>query len=278
MPDGQDRDQYAVGGGLVAGLSENIAERLAGLDVAVPGQSRRASAAANKQAADGNTETPLMATRKTTTKKKPASKEKGSAAARRTAAADAGPPPSKKKAATRKAAATKPAAKAAPKGKGNGGQTTTPSGTAFTEPTPGPEQRTVAAMLGEVVWLMTQSPSHKTFFLSDLEWLAMAPIMLKQFRVFYATDKSEGADEQSRPIGVVLWALVDEEVEQRLAAGNAKLRPQDWRSGDRLWVVDVIAPFGGNEAMLNDLKTQVFQGQTLKFRAVVDGQPGVREV
>ena len=153
--------------------------------------------------------------------------------------------------------------------------------TSFTEPTPGGEQKTIAQMLGEVTWLMTQSASHKTFFLSDLEWLAMAPIMMKQFRVFYATDKnaeSQGQKGASRPIGVVLWALASEEVEERLKAGNAKLRPQDWRSGDRLWVVDIIAPFGGHEEMLKDLKSQVFKDKTLKFRAVVDGKPAVREV
>ena len=62
-------------------------------------------------------------------------------------------------------------------------------------------------------------------------------------------------------------------------AGSPPSREKpNWRSGGRLWVVDVIAPFGGHEAMLNDLKTQVFQGRTIKCRAVVDGQPGVREI
>ena len=50
-----------------------------------------------------------------------------------------------------------------------------------------------------------------------------APVLIQQFRTFYATD---------RPIGVVLWASVSEEVEQRLSEGVTKLRPQDWKSGD----------------------------------------------
>lgn len=81
-----------------------------------------------------------------------------------------------------------------------------------------------------------------------------------------------------RNSGVALWALVNEEVEERLKSGNAKLRPQDWRCGDRLWVVEIVAPFGGHDEMLKDLKSQVFKDRTIKFRAVVDGQPGVREV
>jgi hypothetical protein len=42
--------------------------------------------------------------------------------------------------------------------------------------------------------------------------------------------------------GVVLWVFVDDEVEARLVSGNARLRPQDWKSGDRLWIVEAVAP------------------------------------
>ena len=114
-------------------------------------------------------------------------------------------------------------------------------------------------MLGEIVWLMSQSPLHKQFFISDLEWLVMTPVLLQQFRLFY---------DQSKPIGVAFWATVNEEVEQRLTAGTTRLRPQDWKSGERLWVVEVIAPFGGAEEMVKDLKTKVFPQRELKFLAV----------
>lgn len=262
---------YQVGGGLVAGLSENVAQRLAGLEM--PVSRSRASVGADEPAekaagakAKKSRDRQAMAPRKASPK-----------SSTRTAAKK----PAVKRSSTKKTAAKKPAVKTAGS---NGGakteqaQTGAAAQTAFTGPTPGPEQKTVANMLGEVVWLMTQSANHKTFFVSDLEWLAMAPILLKQFRVFYATDKDAAGGEQSKPIGVVLWASVNEEVETRLAAGNAKMRPQDWRSGDKLWVVDVIAPFGGHDAMLQDLKSQVFKDKSFKFRAVVDGQPGVREM
>jgi len=50
-------------------------------------------------------------------------------------------------------------------------------------------------VLGEIVWLMSQSSLHKQFFISDLEWFVMTPVLLQQFRTYYATDK---------PVGVVL--------------------------------------------------------------------------
>jgi cytolysin-activating lysine-acyltransferase len=53
----------------------------------------------------------------------------------------------------------------------------------------------------------------------------MTPILLQQFRLFY---------DPTRPIGVVLWASVNEEVEERLIGGATRMRPQDWKCGDRL--------------------------------------------
>jgi cytolysin-activating lysine-acyltransferase len=37
------------------------------------------------------------------------------------------------------------------------------------------------------------------------------------------------------------------------------LKWPDWKSGDRLWVVEVIAPFGGAEEMVKDLKAEGFR-------------------
>ena len=39
--------------------------------------------------------------------------------------------------------------------------------------------KTVAAVLGEIIWLMTQSPRHKMLPLADLEWLVMPPVLLE---------------------------------------------------------------------------------------------------
>lgn len=131
-----------------------------------------------------------------------------------------------------------------------------PSDTIFTKPAPDGAAKKVSEVLGEIVWLMSQSPLHKQFFISDLEWFVMTPVLLQQFRLFY---------DQTKPIGVAFWATVNDEVEERLAVGTTRLRPQDWKSGDRLWVVEVIAPFGGAEEMVKDLKAKVFPQREMKF-------------
>lgn len=112
----------------------------------------------------------------------------------------------------------------------------------------------------------------------------MTPVILQQFRMFY--QNAAPAEGGQRPIGVlpeaspqeVLWPRVSEEVEATLVAGTTRMRPQDWKSGDRLWVVEVIAPFGGHDAMVADLKAKVFPSYSLKVLALVEGKKVVREI
>jgi cytolysin-activating lysine-acyltransferase len=98
----------------------------------------------------------------------------------------------------------------------------------------------VAQVLGEIAWLMTQSPRHKTIPLGDLEWLVMPAILLRQFRIFYKGEQ---------PVGVVLWALVDDIVAKRIDAGDGRLTVVEWKSGPNLYIIELVAPFGGEVEM-----------------------------
>ena len=123
------------------------------------------------------------------------------------------------------------------------------------------EPKTVSQMLGEIVWLMTQSPVHKQLFIGDLEWFAMPAILLEQFRTFYGPNA---------PAAVAFWAMVSEETEQRLEAGAHKLRADEWKGGDRPWLIELVAPFGAQEEILADLSLSVFNGMPFKFHTVGD--------
>lgn len=112
-----------------------------------------------------------------------------------------------------------------------------------------------SAMLGAAVWLMLSSPGHKHLFVTDFEWLVVPPILAKQFRLYR---------RDNVPIGFVSWARVSEEVEMRIINGSVKLSPKEWTGGDRLWIIDVIAPFGGVEDIMADLN-KAFEGQTVKY-------------
>ena len=157
----------------------------------------------------------------------------------------------------------------------------------FKKPAPEGAAKKMSEVLGEVVWLMSQSPctrlvSHPGPGMArragDKEKELMTPVLLGQFRLYYA-DGPAGGGQGGRPIGVVLWASVSDEVEETLSRGTTKLRPQDWKSGDKLWVVEVIAPFGGAEEMVKDLKAKVFPGREVRFVALgPDSKAAVRSV
>ncbi|MBP2303552.1 toxin-activating lysine-acyltransferase [Azospirillum picis] len=120
-------------------------------------------------------------------------------------------------------------------------------------------QVTLATVFGEAAWLLTQSPRHKHLFLSDLEWMVMPPFLLQQFRTFRSGE---------RLVGLALWASVSEEVVKRLEAGSTKLAPTDWKSGDRLWLVELVTPFGQQEAMVEDLKVNGLPGWSFKMLTI----------
>ena len=115
--------------------------------------------------------------------------------------------------------------------------------------------------MGRIVWLMLQSEAHKHLFLTDLEWRVLPPVLLKQFRLF----RKDGA-----PIGYAAWAYLDDGTDARIRAGDLKLQPEHWRSGPNLWLLDLIAPFGGDEVMIKELSEKVFKGK--KFRTLISGE------
>jgi len=136
-----------------------------------------------------------------------------------------------------KAAARSAAAGGAPSGNGTG------SGAASVHPEPPP--KTVSQVLGEITWLMTQSPRHKTIQLGDLEWLLMPALLLRQFRIFYKGEQ---------PVGVAVWAMVDDLVAKRIDANDNRLTAVEWKSGSNLRIIELVAPFGGEAEMRDSIK------------------------
>jgi len=121
-----------------------------------------------------------------------------------------------------------------------------------------------SGLLGAAVWLMLSSSAHKHLFVTDFEWLVVPPILAKQFRLFRRNNV---------PVGFISWALLDDEVEARIINGSVKLAPNEWTRGKKFWIIDVIAPFGGGDDMLKDLKENVFKDQVVKYiQADEDGR------
>lgn len=112
--------------------------------------------------------------------------------------------------------------------------------------------------MGPVIMLYLQSSHRRYQFIGDLEWLLLPPLVLGQCKLYM---------KKEYPISFVSWAFLDETAEKRLFANGGKLRPEDWKSGDRLWLMDVVAPFGGVENMLRDIQKNEFPGQVVRLLA-----------
>jgi cytolysin-activating lysine-acyltransferase len=133
--------------------------------------------------------------------------------------------------------------------------------------------KTVSQVLGEIAWLMTQSPLHKQMFLGDLEWFAMPPILMEQFRIWNGANPTGGPPI---PSAVAFWAFVSPDTDARLEAGAYKLAPQEWQGGDIPWLIELIAPFGAQDEIIADLQQNVFGAEGFKFH--MTGPDGVRRV
>lgn len=136
---------------------------------------------------------------------------------------------------------------------------------------------TVSHLLGEITWLLTQSPLHKALAIADLEWLVMPALVHRQFYIFRDGDK---------PIGVALWAKCGPEAEAKLDRGmiepENRLTLDEWNSGSAVWLVDLIAPFANDvnkhrEIMIADLISGPLAGTSFKFHQT-DGVSGHRKV
>jgi cytolysin-activating lysine-acyltransferase len=61
--------------------------------------------------------------------------------------------------------------------------------------------------------------------------------------------------------------------EERLGSPNPRLAPADWKSGERLSLVHLFAPFGHHEQALKELRETSLAGKSLKIRRLgLDGQ------
>ncbi|MFD0667972.1 toxin-activating lysine-acyltransferase [Ramlibacter sp. MAHUQ-53] len=118
-------------------------------------------------------------------------------------------------------------------------------------------------LLGTVSWLMLAAPTTRHALLSDLEWRVMPPLMLNQAKV-YLRDET--------PVAFVSWARLSPEVARRFRCLPHRLTPADWRSGEEVWVVDLLAPFGGAREVMKDLRENVLPGQVVRQLALA-GEP-----
>ncbi len=98
--------------------------------------------------------------------------------------------------------------------------------------TPSPEKLRI---YGDMMFLAFRSERHRLMNLGTLRNYLEPPVELGQFRVFRFDDV---------PRGMYTWAFLDQASERKLIEG-IPLDREDWNSGKRLWIIDLIAPYRG---------------------------------
>lgn len=94
------------------------------------------------------------------------------------------------------------------------------------------------------------SPSHRNFPVHTLPVLLLPAIKNRQFIMM---------SEAGRPVFYISWGNFSEEAKQRYLTHSPLLIPEtDWNSGDRMWLLDWVAPFGHTAVISHLLKIQIF--------------------
>lgn len=118
---------------------------------------------------------------------------------------------------------------------------------------------------GMAAWLWGQSPLHKDWRLKFMAPTIWPAIMHRQFLI--------GRDKTYRPVVFVSWAQLDEARERQYLQNPNSLSHDDWASGDRVWFIDWITPFGGALATARKIEHDVFPqsaGHSLHVKAGSD--------
>ena len=105
----------------------------------------------------------------------------------------------------------------------------------------------IQATFGQVVLALTAVPRYQHQSVGDLTHLVLEPLIRDRVAIAASKPKDEHAP-QGPLAGIAIWAsvsdVVDAKIQDQVKAGvfPVRLKPEDWTSGDRVWLLDVIAP------------------------------------
>lgn len=124
----------------------------------------------------------------------------------------------------------------------------------------GHQEMDSTAAFGAAVWLAMQAPKVKDVALHQLNGLVLQPQTAQSDVLISRSDGSGGW----RPHLWLAYARLSAEAERDYARNPALILPQSaWQSGDRLWLVHIIAPLGFDSQMFKILR-RLFAAQTAR--------------
>jgi hemolysin-activating ACP:hemolysin acyltransferase len=145
----------------------------------------------------------------------------------------------------------------------NGTLAATPAATAVASgasdpPVPTPEMRAgiekfrqaIQLSVGQIVLATMNLPRYRHQAMADLAHLFVTPLMRDRVAIARKVSKSPdgaGGTGEETVVGIALWATVsdavDAKITEQIKAGvfPVRLGPDDWTSGETVWLLDVVA-------------------------------------
>ena len=131
------------------------------------------------------------------------------------------------------------------------------------------EQLKKLPILGPAMWLYARDDLKKYTFVAEQDWLLMPPIILDQCKLYMREDI---------PWAFATWAFVSDEVDARLRTAIPKIAPHEWKSGTHPWLIDMVAPFGDRDSLIDEARATAFNGQPMSaLLAQRDGTVQLRD-
>lgn len=102
--------------------------------------------------------------------------------------------------------------------------------------------------IGQIVLLMINLPRYRNQTLADLSHLVLEPLLRDRISIATARPKDSDEDSEAETLaGVAIWAsvsdAVDAKIREQISGGSfpVRLNTNDWASGDKLWLLDIVA-------------------------------------
>jgi cytolysin-activating lysine-acyltransferase len=137
----------------------------------------------------------------------------------------------------------------------------------------------IHSAVGQVVLALTVVPRYRHQSIADLQSLVLEPLM--RDRIAIATPAgAEGADNPGGALaGIAFWATVSDAVDAKIreqikgGAFPIRLKPEEWTSGEHVWLLDVVAPSQKMaSSVLANFKQVVKQGGDVRIHPMVARQ------
>jgi cytolysin-activating lysine-acyltransferase len=107
-----------------------------------------------------------------------------------------------------------------------------------------------AQTLGTVAWLLLHSELHKKLAIGQLATMYIPAIKCGQYILGIENDTA---------VFYAAWTKLSFEEERTfLTHGPLAITPESWQSGDRVWFMDWVAPFGHSQQAFKHLREQLW--------------------